>query len=151
MFMELDEQTPEAIGHNLISLRIVNKYSAKRIASILGSNTSTVSRYENGHFTLEHANLELLKSYASVCGKNKYYFFGAYLIFREFKDQILEICLAEAQISKTTMSKKLCVSKTLVCTWFNEKERCPSHELWQTAFKEATLSWIHKNSDIFED
>lgn len=151
MFVQFGKQTPKFIGYNLISSRIINKYSAKRIASILGSNTSTISRYENGHFTLEHANLEFLKEYASACGKNQYCFLGAYLAFREFKDLILEGYLNGNEITKNELAKKLGVSKTLVCTWFNKKERCPSHELWQTAFKEFTLSWIHKNSDIFED
>ncbi|MCM1578202.1 MAG: helix-turn-helix transcriptional regulator [Ruminococcus sp.] len=151
IYKQLNEPPPEEIGHKMISSRYINGLSAKDIALILQSSNTTISRYENGHFTFEHANLELLKKYAVACGNNPYFFFNEYMIFREFKKQILEQFEEHNKISKTKLAQQLGVSKKLVLTWFNKKERSPSHEMWQTAFKDITLMWIKENADILED
>ncbi len=135
----------ESIGNRMTALRLSKNLLAKDISEKIECCTSTISRYENDQITSEHTDLELLKKYALCCGADKYFLFDEYLIFREFKNCILNEYLAERNITKTCLSQELSVSKPLVLSWFNKENRSPSHGLWQTAFKEFTLVWIKKN------
>ncbi len=135
----------ESIGNRMTALRLSKNLLAKDISEKIGCCTSTISRYENDQITSEHTDLELLKKYALCCGADKYSLFDEYLIFREFKNCILNEYLAKRNITKTCLSQELSVSKPLVLSWFSKQNRSPSHELWQTAFKEFTLVWIKKN------
>ena len=135
----------ESIGNRMTALRLSKNLLAKDIAGKIGFCTSTISRYENDQITSEHTDLELLKKYALCCGADKYFLFDGYLIFREFKNCILNEYITERNITKTRLSQELSVSKPLVLSWFSKQNRSPSHELWQTAFKEFTLVWIKKN------
>lgn len=135
----------ESIGNRMTALRLSKNLLAKDIAEKIGFCTSTISRYENDQITSEHTDLELLKKYALCCGADKYFLFDGYLIFREFKNCILNEYITERNITKTRLSQELSVSKPLVLSWFSKQNRSPSHELWQTAFKEFTLVWIKKN------
>ncbi len=134
----------ESIGNRMTALRLSKNLLAKDIAGKIGFCTSTISRYENNQITSEHTDLELLKKYALCCEVDKYFLFDEYLIFREFKNCILSEYIAEKNITKTQLSKELCVSKTLVLSWFNKENRSPSHGLWQAAFKDFTSSWVKK-------
>ena len=135
----------------MTALRLLKNLTAKSIAEKIEVNVSTISRYENNQFTHERADLELLKSYAVSCGENKYFLFDEYLLFREFKSAILNAYIAENNITKTKLSQELTVSKTLVLSWFNKENRSPSHELWQTAFKDFTSLWIKENLDSLKN
>lgn len=135
----------------MISLRLSKNLTAKDVSEKIGTCTSTISRYENNQITPEHTDLDLLKKYALCSGADEYYLFDDYLIFRNFKDNILNEYIIEKNITKTQLSKELSVSKTLVLSWFNKENRSPSHELWQTAFKNFTLSWVEKNFDCFKN
>ena len=135
----------------MISLRLSKNFTAKVVAEKIGICTSTISRYENNQITPEHTDLKLLKKYALCCGVDEHYLFDEYLIFRSFKDNILNEYITQKNITKTQLSKELSVSKTLVLSWFNKENRSPSHEMWQTAFKDFTLSWIEKNFDSFKN
>lgn len=147
----LDLQFATDIGERMISLRLSKNLTAKIVAEKIGICTSTISRYENNQITSEHTDLELLKKYALCCGADEYYLFDGYLIFRNFKDNILSEYIIEKNITKSQLSKELSVSKTLVLSWFNKENRSPSRELWQTAFRDFTLSWIEKNFDSFKN
>lgn len=139
------------IGKRMISLRLSKNLLAKDVARKIGICTSTISRYENNQISSEHIDLDLLKKYALCCGTDEYYLFNEYLIFRNFKNKILNEYINEKNITKTMLSKELSVSKTLVLSWFNKENRSPSRELWQTAFKSFTLSWIKKNFYSFKN
>ncbi len=146
-----DSQLTTDIGKRMILLRLSKNLTAKVVAEKIGICTSTISRYENNQITPEHTDLELLKKYALCCEADKYYLFDEYLIFRNFKDNILNEYIIQKNITKTQLSKELSVSKTLVLSWFNKENRSPSREMWQTAFKDFTLSWLEKNFDSFKN
>lgn len=139
------------IGKHMVSLRLSKNLTAKDVSEKIGVCTSTISRYENNQITSEHIDLELLKKYALCCEANEYCLFDEYLIFRSFKNNILNEYIIENNITKTQLAKELSVSKTLVLSWFNKENRSPSRELWQTAFKDFTLCWVEKNFDSFKN
>jgi transcriptional regulator with XRE-family HTH domain len=54
----------------MTAMRLRRSLTAVSIAEKIQVNTSTISRYENGHFTFEQADLDMLESYGvdNWCG-----------------------------------------------------------------------------------
>ncbi len=103
----------ESIGNRMTALRLSKNLLAKDIAGKIGFCTSTISRYENNQITSEHADLELLKKYALCCGADKYFLFDGYLIFREFKN-----CILNEYITEKILQKRSC------------PKNCPYQKIW---------------------
>ena len=133
------------IGQAMVSMRLASSLLAADIAKKIKTHTSTISRYENGRFSFEQADLDMLQRYAIACGKNKYSLFTDYLLFRKFHKLVLQAYIEEHNITKTDMAKTLGVSKTLVLSWFNKENRCPGFKLWEEKLKEFTGRWLTEN------
>lgn len=129
----------------MVSMRLASSISAVEIAKKTAAHTSTISRYENGRFSFEQADLDMLQRYAVACGKNKYSLFTDYLLFRKFHKEVLQAYIEEKRITKSDMAKDFGVSKTLVLNWFNKENRCPDLKLWEEKLKEFTDKWLTEN------
>ncbi len=137
--------SPEIIGQAMTAMRLRHSLTAVSIAEKIQVNTSTISRYENGHFTFEQADLDMLESYAEACGEDRYSLFNDYLLFRKFSKQILSDYISKNNITKSDSAKVFDVSKTLALNWFNKENRCPSMKLWEDKLKAFTVEWIERN------
>ncbi len=129
----------------MTAMRLSHSLLATEIAERININTSTISRYENGHFTFEQADLAMLERYAVVCGEDKHSLFTQYLLFRKYHKQILQAYIEKQGITKSELGKTLGVSKTLALTWFNKENRCPSLKLWEDKLKEFSVEWVNNN------
>lgn len=130
----------------MTAMRLSKSLLATETAKTLGVNTSTISRYENGRFTLELADLDMLERYATVCGKDRYSLFTDYLLFRKYHKQVLQAYIDARGIQKSALGKEMGVSKTLALTWFNKENRCPSMKLWEERLKGFAEEWLEKNN-----
>lgn len=128
----------------MVSMRLASSLLAADIAKKIKTHTSTISRYENGRFSFEQADLDMLQRYAIACGKNKYSLFTDYLLFRKFHKEVLKAYIEEYNITKTDMAKDFRVSKTLVLSWFNKENRCPSKTTWENNLVEFSKKWINE-------
>lgn len=130
------------IGQAMTSMRLASSLSAVEMAKKIDVHTSTISRYENGRFSFEQADLDMLQRYAVACGKNKYSLFTDYLLFRKFHKEVLQAYIEEKRITKSDMAKIFGVSKTLVLSWFNKENRCPSKTIWENNLVEFSKKCI---------
>ncbi|MGN1480726.1 helix-turn-helix domain-containing protein [Porcipelethomonas sp.] len=126
-------------------MRLSSNMSKKDLALKSGISISTLSRYENGRYDINNINTDILQNLAITCGKDKLFLFTPYLKFKLYKNEILNAYINEFNISKYQLSKYLDLSYTLVKSWFNKKNRSPSYDIWQTAFKKFSLKWIEQN------
>ncbi len=129
----------------MTAMRLSNSLLATEIAERIGVNTSTISRYENGHFTLELADLDMLERYALSCCEDRFALFTDYLLFRKYHKQILQSYIEEKAIQKSALGRELGVSKTLALSWFNKENRCPSIKLWEDKLKVYANEWLNIN------
>ncbi len=129
----------------MTAMRLSKSLLTTETAKTFGVNTSTISRYENGRFTLELADLDMLERYATVCGKDRYSLFTDYLLFRKYHKQVLQAYIDARGIQKSALGKEMGVSKTLALTWFNKENRCPSMKLWEERLKGFTKEWLKDN------
>lgn len=129
----------------MTAIRLSHNLLATEMAEKLNVNTSTISRYENGHFTLELAELDMLERYAVACSEDRYALFTDYLLFRKYHKQVLQAYIEEQGIQKSALGKELGVSKTLALTWFNRENRCASIKLWEDKLKCFSKEWIKDN------
>lgn len=129
----------------MTAMRLSNSLLATEIAERIGVNTSTISRYENGHFTLELADLDMLERYALSCGEYRFALFTDYLLFRKYHKQILQSYIEVRAIQKSALGRELGVSKTLALSWFNKENRCPSMKLWEDKLKNFANKWLNSN------
>ena len=140
-----DSQT---IGNTIVNQRLSLNMTAVQLSNLSGVNVSTISRYENGKFSIENVKIPILIKLSTALGLGKCGLLNDYLIFKLFHIEILTAYIEEKQISKKKLAAQLNVSDVLVYNWFNKKERCPSYSVWQTAFKDFSLRWINENVDI---
>ncbi len=129
----------------MTAMRLSHSLLATEIAERININTSTISRYENGHFTFEQADIDMLERYAVACGEDKHSLFTQYLLFRKYHKQILQAYIKEQGVMKSELGKLLGVSKTLALTWFNKENRCPSLNLWEERLNEFSVEWLNNN------
>ena len=127
-------------------MRLCRSISVIEIAEKIKVNVSTISRYENGHFTFEKADLDMLEMYALVCNEDKHSLFTDYLLFRKHHKQILQAYIEKQGLTKSELGKLLGVSKTLALTWFNKENRCPSLKVWEDKLKEFSVEWVKENN-----
>lgn len=142
--------SPKILGQAMIAMRLSHSLTATQIAQKIKVNTSTISRYENGHFTIEQADTGILERYALACGEDRHSLFNDYLLFRKYHKQILQAYIKKRGITKSELGKFLGVSKTLVLTWFNKENRCPSAEVWEKGLREFTTDWFKNNSKTLQ-
>ena len=126
----------------MTKMRLCRSISAKEIAEKIKVNVSTISRYENGRFTFEKADLDMLERYALACNQDKHSLFTDYLLFRKYHKQILSAYIEKQGITKSELGKLFGVSKTLALTWFNKENRCLSFKVWEERLKEFSGEWI---------
>ena len=129
----------------MAAMRLCHSISSIEIAEKIKVNVSTISRYENGHFTFEKADLDMLERYALSCNQDRHSLFTDYLLFRKYHKQILQAYIEKQGLTKSELGKLLGVSKTLVLTWFNKENRCPSLKVWEDKLKEFSVEWVNNN------
>lgn len=137
----------ETLNHRIINMRLNANISAVKLSELSKVNTSTISRYENAKFKIDLIDLDVLQNLAISCDKDKLFLFDEFLLFRLYHINILEEFIKLNNLTKLDLSRQVDLSIQLVRTWFKNKKRCPSYQLWQTTFREFTLIWIKNNID----
>lgn len=137
--MYIANNESDSLNSKITQMRLSRNMSAKELADKININSATLSRYERGKFSIERIDINILQNIAIACGYEIDSLLTPFLKFKLYKDQILTDYITINNISKSELAKQLNVSYTLVKSWFTNKNRSPSHNVWQTAFKDFTL------------
>ena len=139
------------LGFKLSQKRLKQNIPVKELARQTGISNTTISRYEQGKFDINKIDIDILQKIANVLNIDIYDLLTDYLIFKLHHIQVLNDYLKSYGVTKKALAKQLNVSDTLVYSWFNKKERCPSYQLWQTTLKDYFLIWFRQNINKFKD